>query len=473
MMNGEKDMKKFNKEVHHSSFIVHRFPYFFVTLIIFLAASPALGASLRAGVARVDITPPPGERMWGYSNRKGPSTGTLDPLYARVLILEAGEKRLGFVALDLGRPFGPDSIERLCDAARKSSNITYLVVAASHTHSGPVVKDEYPAGGTPAWETAALEKISRAIDEAAGRLVEARLGVGTGVAYIGHNRLRDNPDGSVTWFERNLTKVPTAPVDPTVSVLRVDDAEGKPIAILVNYSCHPVVFGPDNLQYSADFPGVMTKTVEQEFDHQPLCFFLQGAPGDINPYYAVTPLEQDAIKWRDWTGEHLGEEAARVAKNIKTEREPDPSIDFAEDILDFHLRWDPEKFRQGLLAAFGPHVFDDYGARITRDIKMPVTTILINRQIAFMGMPGEPFVDFQRNWRDRCPVPHAFFLGYANGYYGYFPTIRAAPMGGYGAGSSSTWLEVGAGERMVDHAVTTIYKMQGKLVDSPEDLKKK
>jgi hypothetical protein len=104
---------------------------------------------------------------------------------------------------------------------------------------------------------------------------------------------------------------------------------------------------------------------------------------------------------------------------------------------------------------------------------LPVATILVNRHIAFMGMPGEPFVDFQRNWRDRCPVLHAFVLGYANGYYGYFPTIRAASMGGYGAASSSTWVEVGAGERMVDHAIAAIYKMQGKLTDSPDDLKKK
>jgi neutral ceramidase len=469
------------KRFHHPAFTIHHFlrvhlpsslGALLLPLIFVLSTSPTLAASLKAGVAKVDITPPVGIRMWGYSDRKGPATGVLDPLYARVLVLEAGDKRLALVALDLGRPFGPASITRLRQEGKKSSHIDYLMVVASHTHSGPVIKDEYPESGTPVWETAALEKISKAIEQASAHLVEAQLGVGTGVTYIGHNRLRVNPDGSVTWFEVNTTRVPTAPVDPTVSVLRLDTTAGKPLAILVNYSCHPVVFGADNLQYSADFPGVMTRTVEQAFGGQPLCFFVQGAPGDINPYYAVTPLEQDAVKWRDWTGEHLGEEAARVAQGIKTQAEPDAAIDFAEEMLDFNLRWDPEKFRQGLLAAFGPKVFDDYGSNITRQIKLPATTLLINRQIAVMGMPGEPFVDFQRNWRDRCPVNHAFFFGYANGYYGYFPTIRAASLGGYGAASSSTWVEVGAGERMVDHAVTTIYKMLGRFTDSPEDLKK-
>ena len=90
-----------------------------------------------------------------------------------------------------------------------------------------------------------------------------------------------------------------------------------------------------------------------------------------------------------------------------------------------------------------------------------------------MGVPGEPFVDFQIDWRNRCPVKDAFFLGYANGYFGYFPTIRAATLGGYGAANSSTWTEPGAGERMVEHAVVKAYELLGKLSDVPEDLKKK
>ena len=186
-----------------------------LALALVLLTSPAQGATLRAGVAKVDITPPVGMRMWGYGNRKGPSTGVLDPLYARVLVLEAGDKKLALVALDLGRPFGPVSLTRLREAAQKSSGISYLLVVASHTHSGPVVQDEYPPGATPAWESSALDNISRAIGDANADLVEARLGVGTGATYIGHNRLRVNSDGTVTWFERNLTQVPTAPVDPT------------------------------------------------------------------------------------------------------------------------------------------------------------------------------------------------------------------------------------------------------------------
>ncbi|MFN7997807.1 MAG: neutral/alkaline non-lysosomal ceramidase N-terminal domain-containing protein [Bryobacteraceae bacterium] len=440
------------------------------SICIVLSAVPVWGSALRAGVARVDITPSGHEQLWGYEDRKKPATGTLDPLFARVLVLETGATRLGLVTLDLGRSFGPGSLERLREAARKSSHISCLLVAASHTHSAPVIADSYK-NGPPAWEKAALEKIEGAIAEAAGKLQDARLGVGTGVAYIGHNRLKVNADGSVSWFERNLTRTPTSPVDPTVTVVRIDRTDGSPLAVLVNYACHPVVFGSDNFQYSADYPGVMNRVVEKELGGDVQSFFLQGAPGDINPYHAVTPIEENAVGMRDWTGERLGREAARTAKEIHSKDTDAPQIQFVESTMTVRLRWDPDKFRAALLKFLGPDGVEAYGAEVTPQVQLPTTTVLINKDIALMTMPGEPFVDFQMNWRDRCPVPHALLLGYTNGYNGYFPTILAASRGGYGAASAATWVEPGVGERLVDNALVKVHEMLGQLSDLPDDLK--
>lgn len=442
-----------------------------LALALLLSAVPACAAALRAGVARVDITPAGAELMWGYEDRRQPATGTLDPLYARVLVLEAGAHRLALVTLDLGRSFGPASIARLRAAAQRSSRIGCLLVAASHTHSAPVIRDEY-RDSPPAWEQAALEKIERAIAEAADGLQEARIGVRTGVAYIGHNRLRVNRDGTVSWFERNPERIPTAPVDPTVTVLRIDRANGAPLAVLVNYACHPVVFGADNLRYSADFPGVMNRVVEQDLGGHALSFFLQGASGDINPYYAVTPVEQDAAGRRDWTGERLGHAAAQAAKQIQSRAVDAPSIQFAESSFTVRLRWDIDKFRAALLKFLGPQGMEVYGAHITPEIQLQAATVLINHEIALMTMAGEPFVDFQTSWRERCPAPHALLLGYTNGYNGYFPTIAAASRGGYGAASASTWVEPGAGERLLDNAVIKVHEMLGQLSDLPDDLKR-
>jgi neutral ceramidase len=445
------------------------FVLFRVILISMLAISSfsVWGATLKAGVGRVNITPPPGEHLWGFSDRKSPATGVLDPLYARVLVIEARGKRLALVSVDLGRPFGPSSLNQLRRATQK--DVSVLIVAATHSHSAPAVLDENP-NGPPAWEFAALEKITQAVEEACQHLRDAQLGTGYGTTFLGHNRLRVNPDGTVTWFERNLTRVPTTPIDGTVSVLRLDDLDGHPIAILVNYACHPVVFGSDNVQYSADFPAVMTRTVENAFGGKPVCFFLQGAPGDINPYYAVTPLEQDAVEMRDWTGRTLGNEAVRIAKEIHTHAEQDPELQFAEDTIHVHMRWDPDKWREARIAVFGStsSPFTTTPAEIT----LPVTTVLIDKRIAILTMPGEPFVEYQISWRQRCPVRDAFFIGYANGYNGYFPTIRSATLGGYGAANPATWVEVGAGDRMVDTGVIRVNQMLGRLRDLPEDFSK-
>lgn len=438
--------------------------------LLILALPVSVGAAgLRAGAARVEITPPLGLSMYGYGNRKGVAMGVLDPLMARVLVLEAAEKRLALVVMDLGEPLAAEWIKRLRENAARSSGISYVAVAATHTHSGPGIRDQYPPEEGPDWESEVLEKVGRAIDGAHQNAVEARIGAGHGGVLIGHNRLRLEADGSIRWFERNNTMVPTSPVDPTVSVLRLDSADGKPIAILVNHACHPVVFGADNLQYSADYPGVTIATVEREFNGLPIAMFLQGGDGDINPYYAVHPLDQDAVKMRDWTGERLGQEAARVAKAINGESVPDASLDYAEDVLDFPWRWNRERFQAAVRRSWGPRAAAALERRGPQGLRAPVATVLINKRIAVMMVPGEPFVDYQIDWRNRCPVRDCFFMGYANGALGYFPTIRAASLGGYGAANTATYVPPDAGARIVDHALVRLYEMLGRLRDTPED----
>src|SRR2546426_4333909 len=96
----------------------------FLLLALAAVSSPLYAATLRAGTAKVDITPAAGELMWGYEDRQKPATGMLDPLYARVLVLEAGDRRLALVTLDLGRSFGPASHEWLRKAVKQSSGIS-------------------------------------------------------------------------------------------------------------------------------------------------------------------------------------------------------------------------------------------------------------------------------------------------------------------------------------------------------------
>jgi neutral ceramidase len=445
-------------------------------LVLALSIQPLSAAAFRAGVAEVDITPPSGLPMYGYFERikSGQvAAGTLDPLYARVLVLEAGAHRLALITLDLGRTFSQPWLDRLRTAVETTSHFDALIVTASHTHSGPNILDQYPDGRLPAWQLAALNKIQGAVARAAQNLTPARIGAGSGAAYISYNRRRVASDGAVTMLWSNPDKVPSTPLDPTLTVIRIDNLDGSPIAILIHFACHPVIFGPDNLQYSADYVGVALNAVASAFEHKPLCLFLQGADGDINPFYATTPWSKGALAKRDWTGQQVGNEAARVARTIQTRAPSSPSLELADDVLTSPLRWNAKEFRDGLLRVNGPGIFQDHADLLAASpppsqFSLHVTTSLINREIAVAGMPGEPFVDFQIDLRDRCPVPTCMLLGYTNGYFDYFPTVPAASQGGYGAGDSDTYVAVGTGERMLNHALVRIHEMLGELRPVPE-----
>jgi neutral ceramidase len=436
------------------------------TFCMFLVPSIAHGDALKAGVARTDITPPTGTNMWGFGARKAPSIGIEDPLFAKVLVLHAGAESVAIITLDLGRSFGPTSLIRLHEMVKKSTGISDLLIAASHTHSGPVVSDSYTSGQPPEWEREALDKIAGAVTLANNRLVPVRVGTGYGTTYIGYNRLQTKLDSGAQ-FTNDRTKIISSPIDPTVAVLRIDTTDGNPLAILVNYACHPVVFGAENLKFSADYPGAMARTIEESFPSHPLAFFLQGGSGDIDPYYANTPLLQDPSRWNNWTGEHLGDEAVLVAKSIQTQDNPDASLDFSEETLPVHFRWDPKKFDTSFRTVFDSAQLSDYYPQVQPEIPLVTVTLLINKHIAFMSVPGEPFVELQMAWRNLCPVRDSFFVGYSNGYNGYFPTIQAATRQGYGATSAMTWVEVGSGEYLMNRALIRIYEMMGKLTDGP------
>jgi len=433
-----------------------------------LVAPVAPAAEFRAASAKADITPPESFDLWGYSDRSGPSTGTHDPLFAKVLLLGVPPHRLAIVTLDLGRTFGVDSMESVRKRVQASAGVEQVFFFASHTHSAPFINDKYPDGKRPAWEERALDRIAAAIEQAAGRLEPATLGVGEGEVLIGHNRRYVRPDGTVKMLWRNATKTPTHPVDPRVGILRVDGRAGKTLAVVVNYACHPVVFGPDNLKYSADYPSAMAAVVESAFGEGTVCLFLQGAAGDINPYFDKTPLAEDADKLMQETGRELGREALRVARAIVPKPPDKPELAFALDLRHFRPRYDADKLIASLKGQVKPELIERYRGYLTNPLDCPVTTLVINRQIALVGMPGEPFVEFGQAFRDRSPAAFSLFAGYANGYHGYFPTIRAAVEGGYGAEGLVSRAEVGAGETMLDTGLIRLYTLLGQLKPLPK-----
>jgi hypothetical protein len=372
--------------------------------------------------------------MGGYSARKEPAAGTHDPLYATVLVLESGGRRLALVTCDL-RSFVSTRVGEL---AKQRFGVDTTIISVSHTHSGPLTWELRSP-----WYAEAEDKMVAAIGKASDSLFSATLYASTGQIYLGFNR-RKIVDGRATMWWRNAEKLPSHPLDPTLNVIAVKDAEGKTRAVLVNYACHPSVLGPDNIQYSADYPGAMKRYVESQTPGA-TCLFIQGGAGDINPYRDKEPVRGEGFQAVDEMGQALGKQVVTL---LGRGRPVTGDLRLASEITTVKNRWQPNE-----------------------NLAVGWTAGAIGDSLCFLALPGEPFVEHQVTFREKAECSTAMLFGYsysAGGIWaGYLPTILAAVEGGYGAGYNTT-VEVGTGERMVDRGVVTIFRLRGLLKDLPD-----
>ncbi len=404
----------------------------------------------RAGVARVELTPTGSMPMYGYSNRRcGPSNGIHDPLFAKVLVLEAGESRMAIVTLDLGSIVS----NNLRRGVSEKLGIPVLLLAASHTHSGPsyLAPAGTGAGLTPNATASAYlaeieSKIFSAVKEAAGSMFPARIGVGRGSIRLGYNRLLPRDDGRSRALFDNLERVPYGPLDPEYTLVRVEDDRGAVKALMVHYAVHAVVMGPTNCKFSADFPGVMQSRVEAEIPGAQ-CMFVQGGAGDINPLFqARKGNDTEDFATLQKMGDLLAADVLKTAKKMHAEAPAKPSIQSTSQVLTFADRWDKEK-----------------------RLDVGITTVLLNGEIAIAAIPGEPHHKLQTMWKRQADVPHALFYGYtfsSGGMWpGYIPDLRNAAYGGYGA-DVTTRVEIGAGETIMQRHLINLYGLRGMWRDT-------
>jgi hypothetical protein len=348
----------------------------------------------------------------------------------------------------------PAALERIRARAEKAG-VEYVFMTATHTHHAPVMEM------ADAPHTGAIEgKIGDCIEEAAGRLQPARIGIGRTEIDIAHNR-RILRDGKCFMLWRNEKKVPTSPVDKEAAIIKICSENGEPLAALVHFACHPVVMGPSNCRYSADYAGEMTKVVKEQTGAE--CLFLQGACGNINPYLDKTSIENGAVEAMRAVGRVC---AAKVLAALDV-IDPDPtgtaSVKFEESGVPVGFRWvlgNPETLAM-LRRVYGP-MYDVYMQGVGPALTAPLSVLVVNDALALVGMPGEIFVQFQMDLKSNSPLRNTFLCGYANGYYAYFPTIQDAAAGGYG-GSVASYVGVGAGERLTTEAKIAIGRMIGKI----------
>jgi hypothetical protein len=407
-----------------------------------LLACPAQAGGLKAGAAKVDVTPPTGFAMWGYAARRdAPSVGVLDKLHARALVLAVGSERLALVSLDLGRAPPRASFEAV-RARVKKEGVGTLFLVASHTHTGPVLEvDTWP---TPkaSYVRALEQKLGDVILTAVKELRPAKIGVARKETTLNRNR---------------HSRLKDPPVDREFLVLRVEDARGKAIAHAVNFAAHPTMHPGMTRKFSADYPGPLAELVEKETGAP--CLFLQGAAGDLSP--AAPPGKGTPEEF----GRVVGNEVLTLARAVRCTAPDNPTLRAREDEFKFAPRIDLQSpvVRLALSTAFFPDLIAFYEREYKDGIRPRLTTALLDGRIGFVGVSGEFFCGHSLHLKRRARLEHLFFLGYCNDYHQYFPTIEAVSEGGYGTQPYVNPAELGAGERVMDRALLRLYEMRGKL----------
>lgn len=439
---------------------------------------------LRAGAAKVDITPPLGTPLAGHFEKRR-AVDVDDPLYARALVLEAGGRRIALVACDI-----------LClpaaDVAAAREQITawtgippeHVCLAATHTHTAAA-----PAGvlGTPraeAYMAALPERIATAVALAVARLAPARLGWGSvaveGITFCRRFRMRDGTVRMNPGRGNPDAVEPVSPVDPELGVLYVEEAAGtrRPIALWANFALHYI--GTDNaLAVSADYFGRFARIVEAGLGGG-LALLTNGASGQINNIDIRDP--------RQPSGSAQSERVARVVAGGallaagRAELAPDVTLEVATRTLQVRRRvLTPEDVRlaEAILAAAEdtapnglppgafswargeplPHAYLRAYAREVLELAAMPERLAAELQVlrvgagAAVGLPGEIFSELGLAVKAGAPARSVALVGLANGYVGYVPDLAGYEQGGYETWAARTSaVEPGTGEALVEAA---------------------
>lgn len=246
-----------------------------VMLTAVTSVSAVERGALRAGAARVDVTPP--------VNPAYPPSGKYahERLYVRAIVLDNGLTRAVLIGADLSG-LGEEVFLQASAQVADEFKVPAAQILMSATHSHSAIPSGPPPPGPAARPTqdvgATVRAILDAVRQAHGRLQPAQVGYGTGFSYLNVGRDAISDDTHRWTQAPNLE----APSDKTLAVVTVTTPEGAPIAAYVNYAMHPINGYLVGIT-SADFPGAASRYVEQAFGDTMVAIWSQGASGDQNP----------------------------------------------------------------------------------------------------------------------------------------------------------------------------------------------
>jgi hypothetical protein len=416
---------------------------------------------MKVGAARVDITPPLGMELEGYGARVSGASGIHDPLHARALVVEGEDgTTVALVVADLLQILPRLQGEVAAEIqARTGVSRERLQLVGTHTHSGPDLNRPSPA------EQVIGDRIVDAVEQAWRERRDAVAAVGIGrIEGIAANR---RPNGG--------------PVDDRVTVTRFDAIDGTPIATHVNYGCHPTTLGPDNTLYSADYPGVLCRLVDEAVGG--VTIFSTGPQGDVNPggYSPEGSMVGVVVPWRTFrSAERYGRALADVTLQVRSSLVPRPSPRTWGDARVLELQRKPlpdaESARRiavqarataraveaaaltpdatyhALVAAAYAELLATQAADVDRDgpVRLRVSALALG-PLLHVGVEGELFVALGQHIRAALGDDTTCIAALCDGTVGYIPTRDAFAIGGYEPNASV--LVPGEGERLADAAI--------------------
>lgn len=406
-------------------------------------AGPARGGSWQAGVAKVAITPREPTWMAGYGARNHPSEGAIHDLWAKALFLQdTGGRKALLVTLDLCG-IGPDVSNAVRDAARARFGLERdrIVLACSHTHSGPVVGgnlrpmvamlDEAQRRRVDEYTKALVASLNNVIGEAFTDMIPAVLFWGTGRADFAVNR-RENKEKDIPALRAALAL--KGPVDHDVPVLRVMNDEGKDLAIVFGYACHCTVL--DGYQFSGDYAGFAQLALEKAHPGTQ-AMFVAGCGADQNP------LPRRSVELAEKYG---GEMAVAVDEVIATPMHVvEGSLGSAYEEVGLKFAALPTaveleataKSKDPIVARRAELLLATLKAKGSLDPSYPYPVQAWRLgDLTWVLLGGEVVVDYSLRLKRNLGSSKTWVSGYCNDVMAYIPSQRVLKEGGYEGGGA-------------------------------------
>lgn len=404
---------------------------------------------MRVGVVKAEITPPIGFPLSGYRARSGVSKGVHDRLYSRAIAIESAAEKVILISVDvLG--LSSSFVSELRKHISKATSVpcTNIMIAATHTHSGPHTIQTFFNANAPLdadYMSFLATAITQSGIEAWKMRIDARVGVGScQVNAIGMNR-RDPGQGAV---------------DRQAAIVRVDRQDGSLMAVAVLYGCHPTVLGVGNLLITGDYPAATIETLEKA-GADVFALFFNGAEGNVSigrssEMSAIGVQTRDRTFKRAWElGERLARAVLQILPEIQTSastvirvahreesfagRKFPPTNNLKSAVIHAHelsqrVRLDTQGATRAKILVEEVYAEARYNnacmlEKLNNIVPIEITGVRIGHLI-FIGVPAEVFTETGLTIKASI-YEHMFILGMANGYIGYLPTRKAYNDGGY------------------------------------------